>query len=140
MYHWIDTALRSTLFYRGATALLTSVFWWSGLRKVWDFPAAIQEMEHFGLQPAVLFAAATVAVQLLASIAIVAGGRWAPWGAAALAGFTLATIPVAHRFWDMQGLERLLEQALVQDHLSVIGGLAVAATLAHHRRQNVSAH
>ncbi len=52
-----------------------------------------------------------------------------------LSVFTLSTIPLAHRFWEMQGLEAFLEQALVQDHLSVIGGLAVAAALAHAYRQ-----
>jgi uncharacterized membrane protein YphA (DoxX/SURF4 family) len=138
MHALIDNALRSRPFYLLATALLTYVFWWSGLNKVLDFQTAIGEMAHFGLQPAALFAIATIAVQLAAPLAIMAGSRWAWLGAAALAGFTLATIPVAHRFWEMNGLEGFLEKALVQDHLSVIGGLAVAAILAHQRRQSVS--
>ena len=44
----------------------------------------------------------------------------------------------AHRFWAMTGMEAFLEKALVQDHISVIGGLAVAAILAHQRRQQLS--
>ena len=135
---WIDHILRSRLFYLVATSLLTYVFWWSGLTKVLDFQATVGEMEHFGLQPAVLFALATIAVQLLGSMAIVTCSRWAWLGAGALAGFTLSTIPLAHRFWDMTGMEAFLEKALVQDHISVIGGLAVAAILAHQRRQQLS--
>ena len=135
---WIDHVLRSRLFYLLATSLLTYVFWWSGLTKVLDFQTAIGEMEHFGLRPAALFAIATIAVQLLGSIAIVTCSRWAWLGAGALAGFTLTTIPLAHRFWTMTGMEAFLEKALVQDHISVIGGLAVAAILAHQRRQHLS--
>lgn len=77
----------------------------------------------------------TITVQLLGSWLIISASRLAWLGALMLSVFTLSTIPLAHRFWEMQGLEAFLEQALVQDHLSVIGGLAVAAALAHAYRQ-----
>lgn len=134
----IDSVLRSRFSYLSATALLTYIFWWSGLNKVLDFQAAIGEMEHFGLRPAASFAVGTIAVQLAAPLAIVTCSRWAWLGAAVLAGFTLTTIPIAHRFWEMDGMEGFLEKALVQDHMSVIGGLAVAAILAHQRRQSLN--
>ena len=134
----IDNVLRSRVSYLLATALLTYIFWWSGLSKVLDFQSALKEMEHFALKPAALFAVLTIAVQLLGSLAIIACSRWAWLGAGALAVFTLSTIPVAHRFWSMTGMEAFLEKALVQDHISVIGGLAVAAILAHHRRNALS--
>ena len=134
----IDNVLRSRVSYLLATTLLTYIFWWSGLSKVLDFQSALKEMEHFGLKPAALFAMLTIAVQLLGSLAIIACSRWAWVGAGALAVFTLSTIPVAHRFWSMTGMEAFLEKALVQDHFSVIGGLAVAAILAHHRRNALS--
>ena len=134
----IDNVLRSRASYLLATALLTYIFWWSGLNKVLDFQSALKEMEHFALKPAPLFAVLTIAVQLLGSLAIIACSRWAWLGAGALAVFTLSTIPVAHRFWSMTGMEAFLEKALVQDHFSVIGGLAVAAILAHHRRNALS--
>lgn len=131
----IDTVLRARLSYLLATCLLTYVFWWSGLSKLWDFQGAIAEMKHFGLAPAALFAALTIVVQLGGSLAIIACSRWAWLGAGALATFTLGTVAVVHRFWEMQGMEAFLEKALVQDHASVIGGLAVAAILAHQRRR-----
>ncbi|MEG0938361.1 MAG: hypothetical protein RSE32_06275 [Comamonas sp.] len=49
--------------------------------------------------------------------------------------FTLSTIPLAHRFWEMEGMVAFLEKALVQEHISLIGGLAVAAALASMRRK-----
>ena len=131
----LNTLLQSRVYYTLATALLTYIFWWSGLSKIFDFSGAMAEMEHFGLHPAALFAAATIALQVLGSLAIISASRWAWLGAGALAVFTLSTIPLAHRFWEMEGMVAFLEKALVQEHFSLIGGLAVAAALASMRRK-----
>ena len=117
------------LYYLGMTCL-TYMFWWSGLTKLWDFSSARAEMLNFGLKPAALFAMATIALELGGSVVVVAGGRFAWIGAAALAAFTLATIPVAHDFWNKEGTAAFLEKAIAQEHLSVVGGLLVAAILA----------
>ena len=135
MNHTVDNILRSRSYYWIAVLLLTYIFWWSGLNKIWNFTAAQQEMAHFGLEPTGLFAIVTIAVQLLGTLLILSANRLAWLGALMLSIFTLSTIPLAHRFWEMQGLEAFLEQALVQDHISVMGGLAVAAALAHAHRQ-----
>ncbi|MEF9948022.1 MAG: DoxX family protein [Comamonas sp.] len=131
----LSTLLQSRAYYTLATALLTYIFWWSGLSKIFDFAGAMAEMVHFGLRPAALFAAATIALQVLGSLAIISASRWAWLGAGALAVFTLSTIPLAHRFWEMEGMVAFLEKALVQEHISLIGGLAVAAALASMRRK-----
>lgn len=134
MLNLLNRLLRSRAFYVLATGALTYIFWWSGLTKLLDWPGAVAEMQHFGLKPAAFFAALTIGVQLVGSALIVSGSRWAWLGAGALATFTLGTIPLAHRFWEMDGMVAMLEKALVQDHISVIGGLAVAAALAHLRQ------
>ena len=131
----LNTLLQSRVYYTLATALLTYIFWWSGLSKIFDFSGAMAEMGHFGLRPAALFATATIALQVLGSLAIISASRWAWLGAGALAVFTLSTIPLAHRFWEMEGMVAFLEKALVQEHVSPIGGLAVAAALASMRRK-----
>ena len=131
----LNTLLQSRVYYTLATALLTYIFWWSGLSKIFDFSGAMAEMGHFGLRPAALFATATIALQVLGSLAIISASRWAWLGAGALAVFTLSTIPLAHRFWEMEGMVAFLEKALVQEHISLIGGLAVAAALASMRRK-----
>lgn len=129
----LSALLQSRVFYTLAATALTYIFWWSGISKLLDFPSALAEMAHFGLQPAVLFAAATIAVQLLGSWLIISASRWAWVGAGALSAFTLTTIPLAHRFWEIDGIVAKLEQALVQEHISVIGGLMIAAAFSQWR-------
>ena len=83
------------MYYLGASTL-TYVFWWSGLAKLWDFAAAQDEMRHFGLNPAALFAAVTIGVQLGGSALVIFGKSLAWLGAGVLGVFTLATIPLVH--------------------------------------------
>ena len=130
----IQFLLRSRWLFHLGAAVLTYVFWWSGLTKVFDFSGAQAEMIHFQLNPPTLFALATIVVQLGGSALIIVGSRGAWLGAGALATFTLATIPFAHRFWEMDGMVAFLEKALVQEHITVIGGLVLAAMLAELRR------
>jgi len=120
------------LFYIGAM-VVTYMFWWSGFTKLWDFPGTQAEMAHFGLNPPWLFALATIAVQLAGSALAIFGGRYAWLGAAALAFFTLATIPMAHDFWNMVGQAAILEKLWAQEHISIVGGLILAAILADLR-------
>jgi len=114
----------------GAIAV-TSIFWWSGLVKLWDFEATQAEMAHFGLRPPGLFALGTIGLQLAGSALILRGGRYAWIGAGALAAFTLATIPLAHHFWTMDGQQAFLEKTIAQEHLAVVGGLILAAAGRH---------
>src|SRR5579871_4096078 len=101
--NFIRRLLRSRwLFYVGAAGM-TYMFWWSGLTKILNISEAQAEMVHFGLNPPLIFALATIGLQLGGSALVVFGGRWAWLGAAALAAFTLATIPLAHDFWHMDG-------------------------------------
>ena len=118
-----------SLFYTGAIAA-TFMFWSSGFAKATHFGDTLGEMAHFGLQPAWFFAAGTIALQLVGSGLVVFGGRFAWLGAAALALFTLATIPLAHAFWTMPPEQAFGERLIVEEHLSVVGGLMLAALLA----------
>lgn len=119
--------------------LLTSVFWISGITKLTHFDDAIAEMAHFNLEPAALFVSMTILVQLLGSALIILGGRWVWLGAGALSVFTLSTIPVAHRFWEMPAAESALDLALVQEHFSLVGGLIFAVLIAEfYKRANQS--
>jgi transmembrane protein len=116
------------LFYLGA-GVLTYMFWWSAVAKLPDLPATQAEMAHFGLNPPWLFALGTIALQLAGSALVIFGGRLAWLGAAALGLFTLATIPISHDFWNMQGQAASLEKLWAQEHVSIVGGLIVAAML-----------
>jgi uncharacterized membrane protein YphA (DoxX/SURF4 family) len=134
MPSFIQSLLRSRAVFHFSALALTFMFWWSGVAKLWDFGAVQGEMAHFGLHPAALFAAATIAVQLGGSALIVFGGRWAWLGAGALASFTLATIPLAHPFWALSGPAGFIEKAFAQEHTSIVGGLLLAAVLGELRQ------
>jgi transmembrane protein len=128
----VTAVLRSPALFYAAAAALTFIYWWSGFTKLWDLSGVEGEMMHFGLKPPLFFALSTIALQLGGSALILFGGRWA-WlgaGALALALFTLATIPLAHDFWNMEGPVAFVEKTLVQEHIAVIGGLMLAAILA----------
>jgi uncharacterized membrane protein YphA (DoxX/SURF4 family) len=88
--------------------LLTSPFWISGVLKLFDFPSAVGEAAHFGLQPAALVAVVIILLQIGGSLAVVLG-RWTWLGAGALGVFTALA--------------------------NLVGGLILAAILAESRRR-----
>ena len=130
---FLDGLLRSRWTYHAGAAVLTFMYWTSGLVKLADFNAAMGEMAHFGLAPPAFYAAATIVVQLAGSALLIHGGRLAWLGAGALAVFTIATIPVAHRFWELEGMAAFLEKMVVLEHITVVGGLLLAAVAASLR-------
>src|SRR5258707_7559935 len=106
------------------------MFWWSGFTKLANFQQTLGEMAHFGLNPPWLFAVGTIVIQLAGSALLIGGGRFAWLGAAPLALFTLTSIPIAHHFWDMSPEMAFGERLIAEVHVTVIGGLILAALLA----------
>ena len=135
----IESLLHTRWLYHLGAVLLTFIFWGSSISKLIDFSAAKGEMAHFGLNPPALFATATIIVQLGGAILVILGGRFVWLGAGALAVFTLLTIPVAHRFWEMTGEAAFLEKMFVFEHIAVVGGLVLVSMLAALRRDKTSA-
>jgi transmembrane protein len=133
----IDSIIGSRPFGYMARAILTYMFWASGLAKLIDFNAGVAEMSHFGLEPATLFNTAVIVTELGGSALIIAN-RWTWLGAGALAVFTLLTIPIAHTFWTMQEPIKTLEFYVVMEHITVIGGLMVVAWKSAPRREGAA--
>lgn len=125
-----------TLLGRSWLALLARIavalpFLLSGLAKLADFGGATAEVRGLtGFEPATLFAVLVIATQLGGSALLIAGGRHAWIGAAALAGFTAIATLFAHAFWLKPAAERVLHQNIFFEHVSIIGGLALLAILA----------
>lgn len=111
-----------------ARVLLTSVFWTAGLAKLFAFSVNAAAMEGFGLSPGWAFNAATLTLQIGASLLIILD-RWTWLATGALAAFTALTIPIAHPFWAKEGEEAFRDLTVALEHVSVIGGLAVFAIL-----------
>lgn len=99
------------------------------MTKLFDFPGAIGEMEHFGLHPAAVFAVAVILFELVASAMVVSGfHRWL--AALALAVFTLLATFVALRFWEMpSGMERMMATNAFFEHLGLAGAFVIVAII-----------
>lgn len=99
------------------------------LTKIFDFDAALAEMDHFGLHPAAFFAIAVIVFELIASSMIVTGYlRWV--GALALSGFTLMATFVALRFWEMSpGMERVMATNAFFEHLGLAGAFVFVSVI-----------
>jgi len=112
--------------YRIALLLLCAAYLQGGLVKLIDFSGAVAEMRHFGLSPATPLAAATIVLELGASLMIVTGfGRWL--GALALAAFTLAATFMANRFWSAPPESQFMMANAFFEHLGLIGGFLLVA-------------
>lgn len=114
--------------YRFFLLLLCSAYLQGGLDKALDFGSAVEEMRHFGLAPAGLFAVLTILGELGASVLVLSGiQRWL--GAAYLALFTLAANFLANRFWEAAGpARRMLENGFFE-HLGLVGAFLIVAWL-----------
>lgn len=129
--NFVAVILESRVFGVAARVVLTFVFWSAGFAKLIDFQANAAEMARFGLHPGWLVNAAVLTLQIGGSLMIViARGAWLAAGA--LAVFTLLTIPIAHPFWAKSGEEAFRDLTVALEHVSLCGGLALAAILAHH--------
>ena len=108
---------------------LCAAYLQSGLNKLFDINAAVGEMHHFGLQPALPLAVLVIALELGASLLILSGKlRWL--GALMLALFTLMATFVALRFWQMPvGPERFGAANSFFEHLGLVGGFLLVAWL-----------
>ncbi len=94
----------------------------------------VAEQAHFGLQPAAVWAVLAIAVELIASLCLIAG-RWVWLAAGALGVLTLVAMVVANDFWHLQGQARFMALNAFFEHLGLIAGLACAARIALLKRQ-----
>ena len=106
---------------------LCAAYLQGGIVKATDFGSAIAEMNHFGLAPAAPIAIAVIALELGASIMILAGFyRWL--AALALGGFTLMATLIALRFWELPpGPDRFMAANAFFEHLGLVGGFLLVA-------------
>lgn len=120
------------MLYRLGLLGLCAAYLQGGLVKLLDYPGAVAEAVHFGLPLPGLTAAATIALELIAS-AMVLSGRGRRAGALALLAFTLAATLIANRFWGLPpGPERFMAANGFFEHLGLAGGFLLVAL--HHRK------
>lgn len=112
-----------------ARLALSGAYLLGGIVKLADWPGAVAEQAHFGMTPPALWAALTIAVELVGA-ALVISGRWLWLGAGMLGVFTAFAALVANPFWTMAGSERFMATNAFFEHVGLIGGFVLAAMLA----------
>ncbi|APW40592.1 DoxX family protein [Rhodoferax koreense] len=109
-----------------ALLFLCAAYLQGAFDKARDFPAAVAEMQHFGLSPAAPMAAAVIVMEFAASAMILANyHRWL--GALALAGFTVMANFLADRFWSVPQSERVTVANSFFEHWGLAGGFLLVA-------------
>jgi uncharacterized membrane protein YphA (DoxX/SURF4 family) len=126
---WVGAILgwRATWFL--ARLALSSAYVIGGVNKAIDFPAAVAEQAHFGLEPAWVWALVTIIVELGGSLLLI-WGRLVWLAAGALGVLTATAMLVANNFWAMEGQARFMAMNNFFEHLGLIGGFALAAVVA----------
>jgi uncharacterized membrane protein YphA (DoxX/SURF4 family) len=113
-----------------ARLALVGAYLLGGIVKLADWPGAVAEQAHFGLAPPALWAAVTIAVELIGPLLILSG-RLVWLGAGMLGVFTLLAALTANAFWTMPaGAERFAATNAFFEHLGLIGGFVLAALVA----------
>ena len=116
-----------------ARAALVSAFLIGGIQKFADFPGAIAEQAHFGLQPAWLWAAAAVIVEIAGSVLVIFG-RWVWLAAGGLGVLTAIAMLTADNFWALTGHDRFMAVNTFFEHLGLIAGLILVCVMTEAKR------
>jgi uncharacterized membrane protein YphA (DoxX/SURF4 family) len=131
---WISATLSTPGLLPIARVALVSAFLIGGIQKLADFPEAIAEQAHFGLQPAWLWAVAAIVVELGGSILVIVG-RWVWLGAGGLGVLTAVSMLVANNFWAQTGHDRFMTTNAFFEHLGLIAGLVLITALSLQEQQ-----
>lgn len=106
-----------------------------GVVKLTDLSAAAAEQAHFGLNPPMVWAALTIAVELIGPL-LVLSGRLVWLGAGMLGVFTLLAACVANAFWAMPaGQDRFMATNAFFEHIGLIGGFVLIALVSERAQR-----
>jgi uncharacterized membrane protein YphA (DoxX/SURF4 family) len=125
---WIGAILSWPGLLPVARVALTSAYLIGGVQKLVDFPGAVAEQAHFGLQPAWLWAMAAIIVELAGSLLVIFG-RWVWLGAGALGVLTAVAMLTANNFWAMTGHDRFIALNAFFEHLGLIAGFVMVSVM-----------
>lgn len=107
---------------------LAGIFLASGVHKGIWYRKAEQEFRDAGVPAIGLFLPMTIALHLLAPVALMSG-LYAREAALALAAFTVVATVKVHCFWRMSGEAKLAQSRIAMAHLAVVGGLIILAVM-----------
>ena len=117
-----------------ARLALVSAYLLGAVVKLSDLHAAVAEQAHFGMPTPALFAALTIAVELIGP-ALILSGRLVWLGAGMLGVFTALAALTANAFWAMPpGPQRFAATNGFFEHIGLVGGFVLVAMLAGRDR------
>jgi uncharacterized membrane protein YphA (DoxX/SURF4 family) len=125
---WVAAVLSQPWLLLVARMALVSAFIIGGIQKLSDFAGAVAEQAHFGLQPAALWAVATIIVELGGSSLVILG-RWVWLGAGGLGVLTMVAMLVANDFWNNAGHDRFVAVNSFFEHVGLIAGLVLVSLM-----------
>ncbi len=126
---WVKAVLRWPITLPAARFALASAFLLGGMLKLADFPGAVAEQAHFGLQPAAAWAVLAIIVEIVGSLLLIVG-RFVWIAAGALGVLTAIATVVAAPFWALGGAERIAAANGFFERCGLIAGLILIARLA----------
>ena len=130
---WIAAILSWPWLWPVSRIALVSAFLIGGFQKALDFPGAVAEQAHFGLQPPWMWALAAVIVELGGSVLVIVG-RWVWLGAGGLGVLTAIAMFAANDFWAKVGHDRFIAVNDFFEHLGLIAGLVLVSVLSLHEQ------
>ena len=132
---FVDAILEWPATWFAARLLLVGAYLLGAVVKAVDWPAAVAEQAHFGMHPPALWAALTIAVEIVGPLMILAN-RLVWLGAGMLGVFTLLAAITANAFWTMPaGQERFMATNAFFEHLGLVGGFVLVALVAERDRR-----
>ncbi|MCG2592393.1 DoxX family protein [Ramlibacter sp. XY19] len=108
--------------------LIAALFLPAGLGKIANFAGITGMIASKGLPAPAALAALVIALELGASLALLAGFR-IQWAALALAVFTVAAGLLFHDFWAAPAAQAMAQQQAFFKNLGIAGGLLLLAAL-----------
>ena len=106
--------------------LLALLFLPAGISKIGGFAGTVGYIASKGLPMASAAAVATIVIEVVASLALIAGFG-TRWAALVLAGFTVVATFIFHNFWAMPADQAMMQQLMFYKNIAVVGGLLVLA-------------
>ena len=131
---FVEAIVQNRAAWFAARLALCGAYLLGGIVKLSDWPGAVAEQARFGMTPPALWAAVTIAVELIGPLLILTG-RFVWLGAGMLGVFTALAALTANGFWTMQaGPERFAATNAFFEHIGLVGGFVLVAMLAGRDR------
>lgn len=109
-----------------ARLLFVALFLPAGISKLTGFGGTVGYFNSLGIPAASLAVAATIAIEILGSLAILIGFKTRT-AAAILAIFTVAASIAGHAYWAVPAEQVFVQKLLFFKNMAVVGGLLLLA-------------